>query len=225
MKNLNPNSDPELDGLLEDGRVIQRVPEIVRARTLSRARATMAAMAAIPHEPIAVVRRRGLTLALAASLALAAGAAVATAALLGRAPNPSQPVPPTIPHTQRPSRNASLDVPQSSPVAATPPSTITAKPQRYGHTATAQESYAAELDLLARAQVAYASREFPSALVLVAEHGRKFPSGRLAEEREALRVRSLEGAGRTEEARRAAAAFASRFPRSIMLPRPIAAPK
>jgi len=219
MKNLNPNSAPELDVLLEGGRVIQRLPEIVRARSLSRARATMAAMAILPHEPIAVVRRRGLTVALAASLALATGAAVATAALLGRSPNPSQPVPPTIPHTQRPSHNATLDVPQSSPMAELP-STFTAKPHRAGHPVAAQESYAAELDLLARAQVAYASREFSSALVLVAEHGRKFPSGRLAEEREALRVRALEGAGRTEEARRAATAFSSRFPRSIMLPRP-----
>jgi hypothetical protein len=217
MKCHSPHAEPELDELLEGGRVIPRVPEIVRARSLSRAHATMTAMAAVPHEPITVVRRPGLTVALAASLALATGAAVATAALLGRAPNFSQPAPPTIPHTERPMRHPTLDVPQSSPMGAPQP-TFTAKPQRWAHPATAQESYAAELDLLARAQVACASREFSNALVLVAEHGRKFPNGRLAEEREALRVRALEGAGRTNEARRASAAFASRFPRSIMLP-------
>jgi hypothetical protein len=111
-----------------------------------------------------------------------------------------------------------LEVPPPSPMVEPTP-TFTSKPQRSPRPTSAQESYAAELDLLARAQVACASREFSNALVLVAEHGRKFPSGRLAEEREALRVRALEGAGRTEEARRAAASFASRFPRSIMVPR------
>jgi hypothetical protein len=84
---------------------------------------------------------------------------------------------------------------------------------------TAQESYAAELDLLKRAQAAYAERDFADALVLVAKHAQRFPKGRLAEEREALRVRSLAGAGRRVEARRAAAAFADRFPRSVLMPR------
>jgi TolA-binding protein len=67
--------------------------------------------------------------------------------------------------------------------------------------------------------VAYASRDFSSALVLVAEHARRYPNGRLAEEREALRIRSLAGSGRTADARRAIAAFAARFPRSVLLPR------
>ena len=111
-----------------------------------------------------------------------------------------------------------LDVPPASPSVAPPP-TMTAKPQHSAHSATAQESYAAELDLLQRAQVAYAARDFSDVLARVAEHSRRFPNGRLAEEREALRVHALEGSGRTEEAHRAAAAFADRFPRSIMLPR------
>jgi hypothetical protein len=114
--------------------------------------------------------------------------------------------------------NATLDVLPSLPTVA-PQSTFTEKPQRWARPITAQESYAAELDLLTRAQVAYAAREFSEVLARVAEHGRKFPNGRLTEEREALRIRALEGAGRAEEARRAAAAFESRFPRSIMLPR------
>jgi hypothetical protein len=218
MKRCNPYADPELDVLLEAGRVIERVPEVVRARSLSHARATMAAMSAISYEPIPAVRRRGLTVALAASLALVVGAAAATAALRGRALNPSQPLPSAIPHPERPMHNATLDVPPSLPTV-TPQSTFTAKPQRWARPTTAQESYAAELDLLTRAQGAYAAREFSEVLARVAEHGRKFPNGRLTEEREALRIRALEGAGRAEEAHRAAAAFESRFPRSIMLPR------
>jgi outer membrane protein assembly factor BamD (BamD/ComL family) len=81
------------------------------------------------------------------------------------------------------------------------------------------ESYAAELELLQRAQAAYAGRDFTDALTVVAEHRRRFPNGRLTEEREALRVRALKGAGRTNESRAAAASFAARFPRSVLLPR------
>lgn len=74
----------------------------------------------------------------------------------------------------------------------------------------------AELECLQRAQVAFAGRDFLSALAISAEHARRFPDGWLAEEREALRVRSLAGAGRAAEARRAAVAFAERFPRSAL---------
>jgi hypothetical protein len=67
--------------------------------------------------------------------------------------------------------------------------------------------------------VAHATSDFPGALALVAEHSRRFPKGRLAEEREALRVRSLIGSQRMDEARRAIAEFEVRFPRSVFLSR------
>ncbi|HZL16793.1 MAG TPA: hypothetical protein VFG23_03490 [Polyangia bacterium] len=82
-----------------------------------------------------------------------------------------------------------------------------------------QESYAAELGLLQRAQSDYASHDFPDALVLVGEHARRFPNGRMAEERDALRVRSLANMGRGDEARHALADFAKHFPHSALLPR------
>jgi hypothetical protein len=56
----------------------------------------------------------------------------------------------------------------------------------------------------------------------LAEHGRRFPNGRLAEEREALRVRALNSSGQSESARRAARAFAARFPHSVLLSRTMA---
>jgi TolA-binding protein len=95
-------------------------------------------------------------------------------------------------------------------------STRTKQPRR---SITPQESYAAELQLLQRAQSEYASHDFANALAVLAEHGRRFPKGRLAEEREALRVRALAHAGRGDEARRALASFANRFPHSAFLPR------
>jgi hypothetical protein len=52
----------------------------------------------------------------------------------------------------------------------------------------------------------------------IVEHARRFKNGRLAEEREALRVKALVGLGRTHDARRAAAAFEARFPNSVLLP-------
>jgi hypothetical protein len=75
-----------------------------------------------------------------------------------------------------------------------------------------------ELRLLRKARVAVARGDFATALSPLAEHARRFKNGRLAEEREALRVKALAGLGRTEEARRAAAAFRARFPRSVLRP-------
>jgi hypothetical protein len=63
-----------------------------------------------------------------------------------------------------------------------------------------------------------AREDFAAAQPPIAEHARRFQDGRLAEEREALRVKSLAGLGRSDEARRAAAAFKARFPRSVLLP-------
>ena len=67
------------------------------------------------------------------------------------------------------------------------------------------------------AHTAYAARDYASALVLAGEHSRRFPNGVLAEQREALRISSLMSSGRVSEARRAAAVFAKRFPRSVLL--------
>jgi hypothetical protein len=74
-----------------------------------------------------------------------------------------------------------------------------------------------ELLLLGEARSAVADRDFAAALVPLSEHGRRFENGLLAEEREALLVRTLSGLGRAGEARRAADAFARRFPQSVLL--------
>ncbi len=60
--------------------------------------------------------------------------------------------------------------------------------------------------------------EFAAALAAVVEHARRFRSGRLTEEREALRVKALSGLGLRDEVRRAAAEFGARFPLSPLLP-------
>jgi hypothetical protein len=75
-----------------------------------------------------------------------------------------------------------------------------------------------ELRLLGEARAAVARHDFAAALGPISEHARRFRNGRLAEEREALRVRALSGLGRTDEAQRAADAFETRFPRSVLAP-------
>ncbi len=154
-------------------------------------------------------------MAIAASMLLVfvtAGAAAALYSRVTRAPE----IAPTIAVPEAPAARASA--PRLQP-AQTPELAPSSRSQRPHRSMAPQESYAAELQLLQRAQSEYASHDFTNALMLVAEHGRRFPNGRLAEEREALRVRSLARAGRSDEAQRALASFAQRFPHSAFLPR------
>jgi hypothetical protein len=73
-----------------------------------------------------------------------------------------------------------------------------------------------ELRLLDRARRADARGDYPGVLAIAAEHARNHPTGRLAEEREVLRVKSLVGLGRGGEARQVAADFRRQFPRSVL---------
>ncbi len=221
----------EVETLIERGKTISPVSDVVRARSLARARAAVVAAVTPYPEPASFFsrHRRILPIAVAASVALAVGTAGAVVVLRARAtrgPAASAPVRPAVaPHGRvRPSEPAAppaapVVAPPAAAPAAAPQASLTAKPPHRARPISARESYAAELDLLRRARVAYSSRDFSDALALIAEHRRRFPNGRLAEEREALRVQSLAGAGRTDEAARAAAAFAARFPRSVLLPR------
>ncbi len=218
----------EVQAVIEQGRHIRRAPDVVRARLLARARGAVAASRSITSVaiPETVPAWRGRRLAFAVAALLLFTTAGATAALYV--------------HARRSVEGATRSVqivPAARPTPGTPPVVAAApelpaaetepapqlvsrpKLQRPHRPLSPQESYAAELYLLQRAQSDYASQDFPDALVLVAEHARQFPKGRLAEEREALRVRSLAGAGRGDQARRALAAFARRFPRSALLPR------
>jgi hypothetical protein len=177
-----------------------------RRRALACARACVGVAPAIPPSVVSrrasVVRWHGWAwVGAAASLVVAVGAIAGVATLRDRAAYDR----PNIEHAGRQSVPAAR-------VAKDDPST--AAPVQ-----AAGDMLAAELDLLRRARGAYRQRDFSGALRLVAEHDRRFSQGHLAEEREALRVRSLAGAGRAAEARRAAAAFAARFPRSVLLSR------
>jgi hypothetical protein len=118
------------------------------------------------------------------------------------------PPPASVPkHVARPSEIIVL--PEAAPTVEPPPAPVA--PSR---AALARE----ELQLLQRARRAMAGRDFAAALAPLAEHARRFKDGRLAEEREALRVKALAGLGRTREARRVLTTFEARFPRSPLVP-------
>lgn len=229
IKRSERQFDVELQSMLEQAKVIRPVPQSVRARTLARARESVWVQPALPAEPIPAPRGRRLAFAMAASfVALAVGSAGAVVALRS---NPHPPQPPSLVNESPPARHPRAPVPASPPAQEPASEPALASPPTSGAPAARQprtesrraakpaESYAAELRLLHQAQTACAARDFTSALEVLREHRQRFPTGRLAEQREALRVRALSGAGREMEASRAADEFAARFPRSVLAPR------
>ena len=210
----------DLEMIMERGRQVPPAPDVARARLLARAR-TVVAKAEVNPPLAAIVMVRPAThrqrIAVAAAVALAVATAGAAAGRYARSLAFPE-IDPTVGRSpEAPGVAASVpQPPMEEPARASVPRP---RPARLHRSVSPQESYAAELQLLQRAQSEYTSQDFPDALVLVAEHARRFPNGRMAEEREALRVRSLAGAGRGEEAHRALATFAEHFPHSALLPR------
>jgi hypothetical protein len=202
---------------MTQGRDVERAPDLVRARLLARARSIITAPAALA-EHAGVCAPRGwpwLQVALAA-MGVAFAAVGAGAVVRALTPRPSGIDPANPEPAMSPAPAPRQQSPSETPRSGSAPAARRLHPRR---SPSAQESYAAELELLQRAQSDYARHEFFDALVLVAEHARRFPNGRLAEEAEALRVRSLVRVGRAEEARHALEAFTARFPRSVLLHR------
>jgi hypothetical protein len=213
MSEERPPLSPEVRDLLEHERDIAPVPASVRARVLVRARASLVAGVVRRRTGVVAVPRVrwAAVAALVCVLGVAVGAAAyqihtrfvrlstehPTAVQVGAvAPRPAVP-PPAVP-----------PAPVTAPVAS-----ARSTPQL-----SPAEAARIELRLLRQARGEVARGAYAAALQPIGEHARRFKDGRLAEEREALRVKSLAGLGRTEEAHRAAAAFRARFPRSVLLP-------
>jgi hypothetical protein len=75
-----------------------------------------------------------------------------------------------------------------------------------------------ELRMLDKARRAVVASDFGTALRLIERHVQSFPSSQLSEEREALRIRALQGAGLSRNAGQAARDFESRYPSSVLAP-------
>jgi len=220
---------PEIESLLASERVLVREPEEVRSRAVLRAQA------ALPRRRQAYFAgrwpsgsRKTLIVAAAASLVLIALGALAFQSMyratlkVAAEPIAAEPkLSPMAPSTASPLSGSTGPV-VSGPTAAVggpPEPSSNSRVVESSRTATDSGAYALELRLLQRAHQAVARNDFASALATIAEHERRFASGRLIEEREALRVKALVGLGRSAEARRTAALFRERFPRSILVRR------
>jgi hypothetical protein len=206
-----PSMAAEVRALLDEERAIPSLPAAVRGRAVARARAALVAGSVRASTSPAHGAR--LRWAAAVALTCIGSAAVGAAAYRMRdrlgtpaaAPEAPAPAPVAAPvHAQ-----AALPAAESPPEPAPAPEV----PRL-----SKSEAARAELKLLRQARAAVAREDFAAALRPIAEHTRRFKDGRLSEEREALRVKSLAGLGRTDEARRAAAGFKARFPRSVLLP-------
>lgn len=208
--------DGTLNPLFEAARFVEPVSDVARARSLARARVRAAAEPSpvLPHAAAPRASRRKVAVAVAPVIILMAATGVA-AAFLGRAPA-----------GPRALNIAALPVHETSPApheaaapsAAVEPKAAPAPARRDRHITAARDGRAAELAVIRRAQAAYADDDYLAVLDIVAEHARRFPNGRLAEEAEALGVRSLAHCGRAQDALRALDAFAGRFPSSVLLP-------
>jgi hypothetical protein len=216
---LDPIS-PDIESLLASERALVVQPVDLRHRALARARA---AMSGISTRPTATARLGGFRWGFAAGAILVAATLSAAAIEVHRRTtmSPADPTP-VVPKAE-PAAPAVRTVPEDkaspAPDPANGPEAVRAAPSPAPRAPTVSELYGLELKVLQPAHAAIGRGDFASALSAIADHEHRFPNGQLAEEREAMRVQALSGAHRTDDARRAAAAFRKRFPQSVLLSR------
>jgi hypothetical protein len=213
MTMRSPES-PEIRALLAHERVIQPLSAAQRARAMVRARAALESRAVAAAAPAAAARRTRWAAAVAAALVISAAVGAAAYEIHSRlAPTP-------VAHRTLASATRAVVSPPAppTPAVAMPELRVAPEPPVAAPSLPPADAARAELHLMRQARAAVARGDFAAALSPIAEHSHRFKNGRLVEEREALRVKTLLGLGRSNEARRAAAAFRARFPRSVLLP-------
>jgi hypothetical protein len=117
--------------------------------------------------------------------------------------------------------------PEIAPIATTssepatsprPPAAPSARKRPATDDTTEDQDLAAERAQLEIARTALARGQADGALATLRADATQRPKSRLAEERDSLTVQALALSGRTEEARAHAAAFATKYPKSLFLP-------
>ncbi|HVT07560.1 MAG TPA: hypothetical protein VHO67_08885 [Polyangia bacterium] len=203
----------EMWALIERGREVRPAPDLVRARALLRARAAVLAGRPLATADWALRRARRVRVAVAALLMMTGGAvATAVGYALPRDAGATNAF-----DDRAPARAPTTGLGRRD-VHGSPKAGRSAKSARGARSSVALQPGEAELRLLRRAEAAYVRGDQRTTLALVSDHAQRFPDGRLAEERDALRVQALAESGRPQAARRAAAAFAARYPHSVLLP-------
>jgi hypothetical protein len=215
---MPPPLSPELEALLAPHRQVVPVAPSIAARAVARA----AAVRESPEPSAIRVRRRpSWVFAAAAGVVLAAGAgAYAARGWIGLPSfrGQAQLAPIAMPSASAPRAPAVVSDPREPETPATTAQETPPRKRVARKTSAAMVPPTnAELQLLRDARQDVTRGDFARALAVIGEHARRFRNGSLVEEREALRVKSLAGLGRHEEAQRAAARFHARFPHSVFL--------
>ncbi len=132
-----------------------------------------------------------------------------------RAPPPSPP--PAAAAATRSAPPVVSPLPDQAPPAAPQPAPRAQRrppPKAPPAPATTPAPHQSEVSMVERARAALAARDFAAALAAAAAHLASYPDGVLSEEREAIAVEALAGAGRREAARGRLDRFLRRFPAS-----------
>ena len=95
---------------------------------------------------------------------------------------------------------------------------VTAAPPEPPSTPQDDPSLAAERALLEMGRTALARGQAESAYKVMVEHEQRFPHGRLAEERDAIRIQALASLGQLDAAGLLADTFAKAYPHSLLRP-------
>ncbi len=134
------------------------------------------------------------------------------------APEPA-PLEALDPDTTSGARETPRDLaPTPAPTTSKPrrkPATEDEAPTNEPRPAAVDTTLAAELELMRSARAALRRDDPEAALRHLSRHASTFPGGQLLEDREALRVQALCDAGRVDDARKAAQAFANAHPASL----------
>lgn len=210
------------------------------AATATATTASAASNAARAGSAVGSLATGKAALVLGATFALGAagGVAVDRTFVAGRAapsahvaapPAPPRPSPTNAPSDLLPATPPPPDPPADPPAVpadALPharPAPAPSPARAASATASAGPGTASDTDLgheralVTQARTALARGDAAASLDALDRHAATFPRGRLAEERDALRVTALARLGRRDEARAAAATFATRYPKSPLL--------
>jgi len=229
-----PPLSPELESFMAPHRVVEPLPQSVVTRSVARAAAAVEWSRPLDVRVTTTMTSPGrwVFAAAATTVVVVGAAAYAARGWIGGSPlSPASPsASPALgaPLARAPSARARVaasaapeaDVAADEAVMA-PTVAVEPPPHRRSMSRTSAappQTSLAELQLLKKARQDVTNGAYADALTTIGEHSRRFRNGNLVEEREALRVKSLAGLGRREDARRAATELQARFPHSVFLP-------
>jgi len=216
---IPPLLESQIKALIDAERNIPPQPELVRRRVLLRARAASRWQHRLVqgHSGVRDFLRAKARVAAFTSIGLLFTALCVAFGLADRKPLSLAEAAPDSPSPVQ-TLQSSLSFQDMCLLTAPAPDQGEAQepPKSVATRRIARENIASELELLRAARQAIASGDYTQALHKIGAHVHLYPKSQLGEEREALRIRALQGLGRSDEANLAASAFRKQFPRNVL---------